>query len=231
MMSRVRKTLTLHPTSEDIFKLGLLLAATVVAFVIGMVVGGDEGSKNEQQVERASSAPAQSSLSLSDFGLELAVPSEWKGEDRTILGNALRYEKAADWKVSIYIRQEGVQARLGEGPTLIVQVVTADSEAGRAELSTYYKMLSGLKADKPTDVYDLVSNATARMTGAGLGPSDTMVVKSESMVGGAPFASRAYVTMRQDRLYVIAYARSSPSEIAVDEPLIQEIMASFSIAD
>jgi hypothetical protein len=37
--------------------------------------------------------------------------------------------------------------------------------------------------------------------------------------------------MSQDRLYVIAYARSSPSEIAVDEPLIQEIMASVSIAD
>jgi hypothetical protein len=161
----------------------------------------------------------------------MSFPSEWTGEDSTIAGSNVRYEKGRDWTIHAYDRQEGVQAQPGEGPTLLVRVVTSETEAGKAELSSYFKMLSSLSTGQPTTSYDLVSNGTAQLSLGSPGPAGMVVVRSQSTDGGAPSASQSYYKLSQGRLYVIAYVRSMPNQVDVDQPLVQEIIGSVSIVD
>jgi len=227
----VRKTLSLHPSGDGIIKLSVLLAATVLAFLIGTAVGTDERQVNEPV---AVSAPTESEagvLSLPELGLTVHFPSEWTGEDTIIAGKDVVYSKGRDWTIYAYTRQEGVQSFLGEGPSLLVRVVAADSDVGRSAIADYFEVLNNLKPGVPTATYDVVANKTTEMTLVGSASGNLIVVKSWATDESAPFASQAYYKVSRGQLYVIAYARSSPVELDVDQPLIREILTSLSITD
>ena len=226
----MRKTVSPRPSGDWVIKVSLVLAATVLAFLIGTVVGGDR-TTSETVSEFPQSKSEAGILNLPEFGLTVRYPSEWQGEDTKLSGNDVRYEKGRDWTIHSYKRQEGVQAQTGQGPTLLVRIVTSNSEAGKAELSAYFEMLSNLTTAQPSASYDVLANQTAQMTLAGSASGKMLAVRSLATDANISFVSQAYYKLSQGRLYVVAYVRSSSEQITVDRPLIEEILASVSITD
>jgi hypothetical protein len=226
----MRKTVSPRPSGDWVIKVSLVLAATVLAFLIGTVVGSDR-TRSETLSEFPQSKSEAGILNLPEFGLTVRYPSEWQGEDTKLSGNDVRYEKGQDWTIHSYKRQEGVQAQTGQGPTLLVRIVTSNSEAGKAELSAYFEMLSNLTTAQPSASYDVLANQTAQMTLAGSSSGKMLAVRSLATDVNTSFVSQAYYKLSRGRLYVVAYVRSSSEQIAVDRPLIEEILASVSITD
>jgi hypothetical protein len=218
-------------TGERVQAVALLL----IAALIGYFLAGGFGEHNAQTPSVGADHPSEGrqvpgTLDLPDLGLTIHFPSEWTGEDLVISGEDVHYAEGRDWTVHAYTRQEGDQAFVGEGPSLLVRVVTSDTEAGRAAISTYFETLSNLREGAATVAYDVAANKRTEMIPAGSISGGPLIVKSTTDAG-PPFASQAYYQLNGGRLYVIAYARSKPSEIVVDQPLIQEILGSLSIAD
>ncbi|HLG11846.1 MAG TPA: hypothetical protein VI876_08810 [Dehalococcoidia bacterium] len=211
---------------------GLLLIAAAVGFVLGVGWAKDDAPSTGRSENRASaSGPTPGTLDLSDLGLKIHFPSEWTGEDTIIAGKDISFDQGREWTVHAFTRQEGVQAFLGAGPTLLIRIVTSDTDAGRTAIAAYFEKLSNLKSGEPTVAYDIVLNKASEMTTSGLVAGGLLMVNSTGADTATAFASQAYYQLSDGRLYVVAYVRSEPGEIAVDQPLIQEILKSLAIAN
>jgi hypothetical protein len=219
-------------TGGLIIWVGVLVLSTTLAFLIGNLSARDSDESSSPSPEAELNAPVNAgepgTLDLPDLGFSVRFPSEWHGGDSTLAGSDIHYTSGSDWTIYAYTRQESDAAQPGETPTLLIRIVTAKSEAGRNALSAYYKVISELKTDAPTSSYDVIANATSQLTRSPSSEGAGLIVNAQS-AEGKPYASQARYRLANDQLYVVAYVRSSSGQIAMDQPVVQEIMSSIKI--
>jgi hypothetical protein len=225
--------LDLHRTPRAL----LLAAGLVLALAVACSSGGDKHADNVSAPALAAALQAggdsvprgEGAIVREDLGFSVFYPSEWEGFDREDGGGPAAVSGAGDWKILTFLRWETAPVPPGESPSLIVRVISSETDSGRKAIEDYFQQLAAYSKQGASTGYDVVSGLELMLTPQGSDDANVLLMDAEPLepAGADAVWLKTRYQLHDGRLFAFGYFRNSPGELRLDLPLVREIFSSI----